>query len=200
MPDHPQGGVPPTLLPPDPALDELIAHGSRQFVEIASRYLDSCLCWAILAEGSLAAATADAELIAYAFARTGYHRGLDALRGLGWQETTPVPWAHEPNRGFLRCLAWLAKLSAALGDGDESDRCWALLRRSSPRGYDVLRARVDVPLARFADLVRDVVTSDDVDARRRDAATMAAHRRVRSRATFAGTRRTRPAAQPRHHL
>ncbi len=198
MPDNPQGGVPPTLLPPDPALDELIAHGSRHFVEIASRHLDSSLCWAILAEGSLAAATADAELIAYAFARTGYHRGVDALTARGWREGTPAPWAHEPNRGFLRCLAWLAQLSGVLGDTAESERCWELLRVSSPRGYDVLRVRVDIPIARFADLVRDVATSDDVDGSSADAAAAQARRRVRSRAS-GGTRRThRDPARRRH--
>lgn len=198
MPDNPPGGVPPTLLPPDPALDELIAHGSRQFVEIASRHLDSSLCWAILAEGSLAAATADAELISYAFARTGYHRGVDSLQRLGWTEGTPAPWAHEPNRGFLRCLAWLAKLSGVLGDEAESERCWELLRTSSPRGYDVLRARVDVPVARFDDLVRDVATSDDVDGRSSDAARSAARHRVRGRTD---TARRRPRArQRRRHM
>ena len=37
----------------------------------------SCLLWALLAEDALAA---DDGVGAYAFARTGYHRGLDALR------------------------------------------------------------------------------------------------------------------------
>lgn len=151
------GGLAPTLLPSDPALDELIAHGSEQFVEIASRHLDSSLCWAILSEGALAAATPDAELIAYAFARTGYHRGLDALRRSGWRGSGPVPWEHEPNRGFLRCLASLARLSGALGDDAEKERCWQFLRDSSQTGFDVLQARTEaVPMA---DLVRAVTGS-----------------------------------------
>ena len=40
----------------------------------------------------------------YAYARTGYHRGLDALRKAGWRGTGPVPWSHAPNQGFLRAL------------------------------------------------------------------------------------------------
>ena len=35
-------------------------------------------------------------------------RGLDALRRSGWRGQGPVPWEHEPNRGFLRALAALA--------------------------------------------------------------------------------------------
>ena len=42
---------------------------------------------------------------AYAYARTGYHRGLDQLRRSGWKGFGPIPFSHEPNRGFLRALA-----------------------------------------------------------------------------------------------
>ena len=41
---------------------------------------------------------------AYAFARTGYHRGLDQLSRAGWKGHGPIPWEHEPNQGFLRAL------------------------------------------------------------------------------------------------
>src|SRR3712207_7637209 len=40
----------------------------------------------------------------YAYARVGYHRGLDSLRRNGWRGVGPIPWEHEPNRGFLRAL------------------------------------------------------------------------------------------------
>ena len=33
---------------------------------------------------------------------------LDLLRRNGWKGQGPVPWEHEPNRGFLTCLALLA--------------------------------------------------------------------------------------------
>src|SRR5258708_922430 len=58
----------------------------------------SLSAWAAL--GSLA--RDDVE--AYACFRVGYHRGLDALRGAGWKGSGLVRWAHESNRGFLRCL------------------------------------------------------------------------------------------------
>jgi hypothetical protein len=44
-----------------------------------------------------------APVQAYAYARTGYHRGLDALRRAGWRGQGPIPVAHEPHPGFLRC-------------------------------------------------------------------------------------------------
>src|SRR6266508_4323657 len=74
----------------------------------------------------------------YAFARTGYHRGLDALRRNGWKGHGPVPWEHEPNRGFLRCLAALATAAAAIGETDEAERCTTFLRDSSPTAADEL--------------------------------------------------------------
>ena len=49
----------------------------------------------------------------YAYARVGYHRSLDMLRRNGWKGHGPVPWEHEPNRGFLTCLALLALMPPA---------------------------------------------------------------------------------------
>ncbi|MGZ5404349.1 MAG: DUF3151 family protein, partial [Nocardioides sp.] len=40
--------------------------------------------------------------------------------------------SHEPNRGFLRCLALLALAAQAIGELDEADRCATFLRDSSP--------------------------------------------------------------------
>ena len=58
-----------------------------------------CLqAWATLAE------LADAPIDQYAFARVGYHRGLDSLRAAGWRGSGYVRWRHESNRGFLRSL------------------------------------------------------------------------------------------------
>ena len=65
-------------------------------------------------------------------ARVGYHRGLDALRRNGWKGHGPIPWAHEPNHGFLRCLAALAAASDRIGDIDEAARCRAFLADSDP--------------------------------------------------------------------
>ncbi len=71
-------------------------------------------------------------------ARTSYHRSLDLLRRNGWKGFGPVPWAHEPNRGFLRSLAVLADGSERLGDVDEAHRCREFLRESSPEAYAIL--------------------------------------------------------------
>jgi hypothetical protein len=69
----------------------------------------------------------------YAYARTGYHRGLDQLRRAGWRGTGPIPWEHAPNRGFLRSLYALGRAAAALGEDDEAERCRAFLHDASPK-------------------------------------------------------------------
>lgn len=58
----------------------------------------------------------------YAFARVGYHRGLDALRAAGWGGSGLVRWEHPSNRGFLRCLAALRDAARAIGEDDEVER------------------------------------------------------------------------------
>lgn len=122
-------GIPETLLPPDPAqaaLDE-----GRAVDQVARAYPTSSLAWAVLAEDALA----DGEdVMSYAYARTGYHRGLDTLRRSGWRGQGPVPWEHEPNQGFLRALAALARAAEAIGEEDERHRCVEFLRASSPTG------------------------------------------------------------------
>jgi len=68
----------------------------------------------------------------YAFARVGYHRGLDALRRNGWKGHGPVPWSHEPNRGFLRCLIALQRAADAINEADEAERCAAFISDCDP--------------------------------------------------------------------
>jgi hypothetical protein len=77
---------------------------------------------------------------AYAYARTGYHRGLDALRRSGWKGHGPIPWSHGPNQGFLRCLAALARAADAIGETDEATRCWTFLHDSSAEALAALKA------------------------------------------------------------
>ena len=74
----------------------------------------------------------------YAYARVGYHRSLDMLRRNGWKGHGPVPWEHEPNRGFLKALALLALAARAIGETDEWERCSTFLRDSSPEAADAL--------------------------------------------------------------
>jgi hypothetical protein len=52
-----------------------------------------------------------------------------------------VPWEHEPNRGFLRCLNALARAATQIGEDDEATRCTLFLRESSSTGADALEGR-----------------------------------------------------------
>ena len=122
------GEPPATLLPGIPAADEALAAGTDP-AEVAAANPTSSAAWAALAEGALAGGR---TIEAYAYARTGYHRGLDALRRNGWKGFGPVPWSHEPNRGFLRCVTVLARAAEAIGETDEQERCTQLLRDCDP--------------------------------------------------------------------
>ncbi len=127
------GEPPETLLPQDPVAAAAEEGGDP--TDLARLHPDSSLAWALLAERALGGG---AEVEAYAYARTGYHRGLDALRRNGWRGHGPVPWAHRPNRGFLRAVAALAAAAEQIGESDEAHRCRELLRESSREGYDAL--------------------------------------------------------------
>ncbi len=112
-------GPAPTLLPEDTAARAALADGDlRAAVRAAPA---SSLVWALLAE------QADDPVVRYAFARTGYHRGLDALRRAGWRGRGPVPVAHEPNQGFLRALLALAEAARQIGETEEAERCTQFL-------------------------------------------------------------------------
>lgn len=125
---------PATRLPPDEAVD-VAREGTLSATEIAARFPGSSAAWATLAEYALA----EGEIVtAYAYARTGYHRGLDQLRRNGWKGSGPVPWQHEPNRGFLRCLHALARSADAIGEADEAARCAQFLRDCDPAAFDAL--------------------------------------------------------------
>ena len=128
------GGPAPTLLPadhPDAQTRAALAEGA-DLREAVRRAPASSLVWALLAERALTghgAHPAD-PVAAYAFARTGYHRGLDALRRAGWRGQGPVPVDHEPNQGFLRALLALAEAADAIGEADEAQRCRTFLADS----------------------------------------------------------------------
>jgi hypothetical protein len=120
-------GPEPTLLPADPAAAELDRGVTPE--EVAAAHPTSSLAWAVLAERALENAL---TITGYAYARTGYHRGLDQLRRSGWKGFGPVPWSHEPNRGFLRALASLQRAAALIGETDEAERCLVFLTDSDP--------------------------------------------------------------------
>ncbi len=121
------GGPPPTLLPQDAASGVLEAGGNADTV--VRQHPTSPLAWAVLSDQ----AWADGRVVeSYAFARVGYHRGLDALRRNGWKGHGPVPWSHAPNQGFLRCLRSLGRACAAIGETDEVERIAAFLEDCDP--------------------------------------------------------------------
>jgi hypothetical protein len=128
-------GPPVTVLPPPPpeAAAGLAAalEGPAQtrraavaaVVAAHPTYLDG---WAHLA------ALAGDHVEAYAYARVGYHRGLDALRGAGWRGSGYVRWEHPTNRGFLRSLDALRAAAEAIGEETEAERCALFLLQLDP--------------------------------------------------------------------
>ena len=99
----------------------------RQAIAAVAARDPRCLqAWADLAE----LATEPVER--YAFARVGYHRGLDALRAAGWRGSGYVRWRHESNRGFLRSLHALELAAQAIGETEEEQRCALFLRQLDP--------------------------------------------------------------------
>jgi Protein of unknown function (DUF3151) len=127
-------GPPPTLLPGNREAAAALAAGDA--AEVAARYPAFSAAWATLAERALDGG----EVVAgYAYARTGYHRGLDQLRRAGWRGQGPVPWSHEPNRGFLRSLAALGRAAAEIGEDDEAVRCRDFLDDCDPAAAESLR-------------------------------------------------------------
>jgi hypothetical protein len=128
-------GPPPTHLPEDPAAAEIAAGASA--ADVVRAHPESPAAWATLAEQALSDDATD-DVTAYAYARVGYHRSLDLLRRNGWKGHGPVPWEHEPNRGFLRALAALSRAAERIGESPEAARCSEFLRDSSPTAYDAL--------------------------------------------------------------
>lgn len=130
-------GPPTTVLPPE---DPTVRHALGQALNVAApqrrdavaavagRWPRSLEAWAALGD----CARDDVE--AYMAYRIGYHRGLDALRANGWRGSGYVPWAHQSNHGFLRCLAGLASKAEHLGETDEAQRCQLFLMQLDPSG------------------------------------------------------------------
>jgi hypothetical protein len=128
-------GLPETVLPAPPEewtraladADALSGPARVQAVKaVAARYPRHLEAWADLAE------LADDEITSYAFARVGYHRGLDALRASGWRGSGYVRWRHDTNRGFLRSLEALRRAAEAIGESDEEERCALFLHQLDP--------------------------------------------------------------------
>lgn len=133
-----EAGTGGTRLPEDPAATDLSDKIGAETADVVADHPTSCLGWAMLAEQALAGESRSDVIAGYAYARTGYHRGLDTLRRAGWHGTGEVPWEHEPNRGFLRALWALSVAAGRIGETDEQERCAQFLRDSSETGYQQL--------------------------------------------------------------
>ena len=128
------GPTPPATYLPENAEAAAALRAGADPASVAARFPSCCAAWADLAERSLGAD----PVAAYAYARTGYHRGLDQLRRAGWRGHGPIPWEHEPNRGFLRSLYLLGAAAAAIGEEDEVRRIDEFLGESSPAAVTAL--------------------------------------------------------------
>jgi hypothetical protein len=138
MPDNPvtfTQGTPETVLPEleheiSAALDAAESGPPEQrraaLSSVAARWPRCLHAWAALAE------LPGPEIDRYAFARVGYHRGLDALRAAGWRGSGYVRWRHEANRGFLRSLDALRRAAEAIAEATEAERCALFLRQLDP--------------------------------------------------------------------
>jgi len=133
-------GPEPTLLPDDFAAVREGLEAGEDPARLAAAHPAASLAWAVLAEDTLGAADDPGTVravTAYAYARTGYHRGLDALRRAGWRGRGPIPADHEPNQGFLRALLALATAADAIGEAAEAERCLQFLADSGTSAQEV---------------------------------------------------------------
>ena len=122
-------GPEPTYLPEETEVLARLDAGDEA-VDLAAKFPSSSLVWAILADEAYAEGR---TVESYAYARVGYHRGLDALRRAGWRGQGPVPFSHAPNQGFLRALAALGRAAEAISEDDEATRCRDLLADCDPQ-------------------------------------------------------------------
>ncbi len=146
MTNLPLHGVRETLLPPEPedarrGLEAALAASGEErgaaLRRVVAGHPAFLAGWAALAELALDGGD---PVAGYAFARTGYHRGLDRIRKAGWGGQGPVPWHHEPNRGFLASVFALLRAADAIGEDDEARRCRDFLLELDPDDAQGVRA------------------------------------------------------------
>lgn len=129
-------GIPETRLAAEPEVTSALEQTPNELAaleQLAAEHPESSAVWASAADAAFAA---NRHVTAYAYARVGYHRGLDALRKAGWRGQGPVPWEHEPNRGVLRSVWQLRRAADAIGETAEVERLTAFLRDADPVALD----------------------------------------------------------------
>ncbi|MFZ6991426.1 DUF3151 domain-containing protein [Curtobacterium sp. RRHDQ66] len=127
---------PETLLPAEPEVTAALA-ADAPVASVVVSHPSSSLAWALLADEAW---ERGATLESYAYARVGYHRGLDSLRKAGWRGAGPVPWSHEPNRGVLRALFALRRAAIAIEEPGEPERLTEFLDGADPAAIPALSA------------------------------------------------------------
>ncbi len=110
---------------------------------VVARYPRSSLGWARLADATFDPAS---PLESYAYARVGYHRGIEALEAAGWTGRGAIPWSHEPNRGVLRSFYALRRAAAAIGETEEVARLTELLGQADPTAVAEIEASRTAPI------------------------------------------------------
>ncbi|WP_378146663.1 DUF3151 domain-containing protein [Cnuibacter sp. UC19_7] len=135
-------GLPPTLLPAEPGVADALAGAvgyevDEVLAETVTRFPTSSLAWATLADRAWSRRE---KVPSYAYARVGYHRGLDALRKAGWRGQGPVPWSHEPNRGVLLSLYMLRRAAEGIGETAEVERLTEFLNGADPQAIARIEA------------------------------------------------------------
>jgi hypothetical protein len=138
MPESPVNfstGLPETVLPPanqerlvelQAALDVEGDDRRERLRNVVRQDPAFILGWATLSQ------SARDDVEGYAYARVGYHRGLDALRRAGWRGSGHVRWSEPDNRGFLLALECLRVRAAEIGETVEAERCDLFLRQLDP--------------------------------------------------------------------
>jgi hypothetical protein len=123
---HAEGTTLPSPTPEQRSALDAAQHDAGALRDVAARWPALLEAWAGLAEA------ADEPVASYAFARVGYHRGLDALRRAGWRGSGRVYASEVSNLGFLRSLNSLRLAADAIGEADEAERCATLLNELDP--------------------------------------------------------------------
>jgi hypothetical protein len=128
-------GIPETLLQDDPQVTADLE--TLPIEEVVIAHPSAPLAWALLSDRAFERGS---TLEAYAYARVGYHRGLDSLRKAGWRGQGPVPWRHEANRGVLRALYALRRGAESIGELPEVERLTTFLNDSDPAAIPAIEA------------------------------------------------------------
>ena len=106
------------MLADEPEVRQALADVDRgHVVGVVTEHPSSPLAWAALAD------LADSEgraLDALAYAVVAVDLAREQLARSGWTAGTPVPWAEEPNRAYLRALD--AELRSARPEGGSLQR------------------------------------------------------------------------------